>query len=181
MSRLGALFAFASLFLHAACGGATPGSICDQICECQGGCTDSERETCVEGVREQKFIAINASCGDQFQIYADCVDGAVSCVGSSVAVQGCEQPQTSLETCIGAPTVLPVGNACDRAVRRIIDHYASCGIPIAEPVEAPSRSEQLATSTSCIADCVEVASCGALTGTDPDGSVEFADCITVCD
>lgn len=163
--------------------GCTPSAtaLCDRICECTG-CSDSQRADCVDDLEDAEKAADEAGCSLEFNDVARCFDEEFECRNDAPHVDGCETETEELQRCAAGTNVGVFGDACQTATDRLIARFEECGIDVgnAEEGENPECTSELAQQSSCFADCVDVASCGALTGEDAEGSADFSECLSSC-
>ncbi|MCA9621314.1 MAG: hypothetical protein KC731_19965 [Myxococcales bacterium] len=180
MIRKDLAFFFAALFFPAACGGASPTALCDRVCDCTG-CSDSERDDCVDTLDDAQRRAENAGCGDAYDDYLSCIDGELTCLDGKVDADGCESEAEAVADC-GGGIVGGVGNACEAAANRIIAKFDSCGIDTSGSSGGGGAecSAALGAQAQCLADCVEATSCATLQGTDQAGLQEYSSCVAAC-
>src|SRR5262249_6054331 len=139
-------------FFYAGCGGAPSASdVCDKSCSCiKGGCSASERKTCINSVDDLRKQADEAGCSSEFDDLLSCANGD-SCKNGMRDVEPCTSEVTAVETCIAQnqPTT-----PCDDAG----SHIEECqGKP------APPPSGMTCTGTTlCEANCINAASCQAI-------------------
>lgn len=75
---LGALFAWAS-----GCGPTDEeriAALCDEMCDCRGGCSDSARTDCLNGGESLRDDSEDAGCRDTWEEYIVCLEGNMTCV-----------------------------------------------------------------------------------------------------
>jgi hypothetical protein len=75
------------------------------------------------------------------------------------------------------------GDACANASDRFTKRYVECDINVSEPEEPEGETvctDAAADRLECLANCAESASCEALHGEDPQGSVDFGECNADC-
>ena len=69
------------------------------------------------------------------------------------------------------------------AADRMTAKYEDCGFDTTtdgEDGEDAKCAAELATQSSCLADCIEAADCDALTSTDPAVAQDYWDCLAEC-
>lgn len=82
-----------------------------------------------------------------------------------------------------AASQIGCGTACENARNRIEGRYEECEIQLSEPTDPPTEEACSASDAEyleCIANCVDSASCEALSGEDPVGGVDFGACYGSC-
>jgi hypothetical protein len=151
---LGAAFLGTAALLPMGCG-ASATSICDAICECVG-CSDNDREECIDETEDAIDDAEKEGCGDQASALLDCWDQELECDDEVVQIDGCRSEQEDYSECyadggaVGGGT-LPGANPCSRLAQE-----AQAGGCAAEGGEEASRecSGDVAVASQCYLDAV---------------------------
>lgn len=168
-------------FLWAAAPGCGPsvGAYCDKVCDCVG-CSDSERTECVDAIEDVRKQAEEAGCGSEFNDVLSCANSELECTNDSISADGCESEADALNKC-GTSTGGGIGNTvCDIAVDAIYAKYEACAIAVEPGGETGECTEALGKQATCVAACVDAASCETLKGEDSEGAQAFSDCLSVC-
>jgi hypothetical protein len=64
---------------------------------------------------------------------------------------------------------------------KISAKYESCDLPVPEDLQYEGDDKCVSTAgSSCLADCIDSAECGALDESDPQASQDLADCYAGC-
>lgn len=161
--------------------GCTPSAaaLCERICEC-GGCSDTQREDCIDDLEDSEKAADEAGCGLEFNDVASCYDDEFECRNDTPRVDGCDAEVAELQRCAAGANVGAFGDSCELANRRITDKLeAQCAVQVEQPEEVECTDE-LAEQSTCVADCVDLAPCAAFTGEDATATQEFSDCASRC-
>ena len=87
----------------AACGGSAA-SICDDMCDCEG-CSDNERDECIDEIEDLERAAEREGCEDQFDEALSCVSDEAECRGDDWDADGCEPELEDLDDCVDEPRV----------------------------------------------------------------------------
>ena len=128
----------------AACGCGSAASLCDDFCDCQG-CSDTERDDCVDDIEDAEKRAEEAGCEQQFDELVDCMDDQLECRDGRVDADGCESETKDLSECSDGEVGGPSASACDTAVE------LCGGTPGEEEVDCTG-------ATLCTAQCIVSAS-----------------------
>lgn len=75
-----------------------PSSLCAQVCDCTG-CTDEERDDCVDDLVNAESQASDAGCASEYDDYSSCVSSAIDCRDGELDVDGCEGEAVTLTDC----------------------------------------------------------------------------------
>ena len=89
-----------ALALLAGCGPSLSG-LCEDKCECTGGCSDRDAELCVDNLEDAELSAEYEGCEDQFDEAISCIDDEFVCDGDNVDISGCSRPLENLRKCAG--------------------------------------------------------------------------------
>jgi hypothetical protein len=82
----------------AGCGGGA--SICDDICECTGECTDDSRAECVDNYEDAEKYADDEECGAEFDAYTSCISSEFECRSGKPDADGCVSEGDELQRCL---------------------------------------------------------------------------------
>lgn len=163
--------------------GCTPSAtaLCDRICECSG-CSESQRADCVDDLEDAEAAADEAGCSLEFNDVARCFDAELECRNDAHKVDGCDAETEELRLCALGVDVGIFGDPCQAANTRMLARFEACGIDVGDPgdVEQIECTDSVARQTTCFAECVDAASCGALNGEDTNASVAFSQCLGSC-
>lgn len=98
--------------------GPSIGSFCNKVCDCMG-CSDSERDDCVDSLEDQRKAAEDEDCGGEFNDYLSCTSSELECEDDIATADGCDSEAEKLAECtkgsvVGGNAVLAYcNNACD--------------------------------------------------------------------
>jgi hypothetical protein len=178
-SRAALLFLFAAAALLAAGCRTSIAGYCNEVCGCST-CSEDARYECVDIAEDAQKRAHDADCAASFDAYTACAANAVTCNDSVARVDGCDTEARALYDCAG-----DIGfglTACEVAVFTFAEKYAECGIELPPGTGAvPCNSEAASRRADCRAECIDKASCEAITGEDGAASVEMNNCLTACE
>lgn len=160
------------------------GSYCDKLCDCVG-CSQPEREECVDLLDDYRKQAEADGCGGEFDAMLSCANEELVCTDGQLEGDGCEPQAEKLYECTNAEGGGPIPGAktaCDLAADAIIAKYEECNIAVTVDPDAEMAecTEALGKQSICVADCTTEASCETLKGEDQDGAVAYAECIGGC-
>ena len=83
--------------------GTSAGSICDEVCDCQG-CSDADYDDCIDEIEDAEGDAEDEGCEDEFDTYLDCLDEELACRDNDqIDADGCEDEGKELAECMGTP------------------------------------------------------------------------------
>lgn len=166
------------------CGPSVAG-YCNKGCECTG-CSESERDQCVDFLEEYKETAEEAGCGSEFNDALGCVTSELECDGDNLNIDGCDSENEELNECLSGaePGPGPGGsNACEVYQDTVIEKYVECGIDAPEVGEEVTEcSDAQAQQAACLTQCVDFLPCGCLTGESctEQESQSYSDCVSSC-
>ncbi len=163
------------------CGPSVAG-YCNKVCDCTG-CSESEKDQCVDYLEEYKETAEEAGCGGEFNDALGCVTSELECDGDSPDIDGCDSENEELEECLSGGGPGPGGsNACEVYQDTVVDKYVECGIDAPEVGEVPECSDEQAQQAACLTQCVDFLPCGCLTGESctEEESQSYSDCVSSC-
>lgn len=78
--------------------GPSASSICDRICECVG-CSESEREDCVDEFEDAQRDADQEDCSAEWNDLVACIDEELECKDDRIEVDGCDNELDDLADC----------------------------------------------------------------------------------
>ncbi len=91
--------ALASAVVLAATGcGASGADLCDLECECEG-CSDYEREECIDDFDDAARDAEHEGCEDELDIYLSCLDDTGECRGDDFETD-CGKEKDDFKACV---------------------------------------------------------------------------------
>lgn len=107
------------------CGGGASG-FCTDYCDCVG-CSDNEREECVDDVEDALDEADQAGCGSEADDVLSCYRSELECVGGDrVELDGCDTEQDAFSDCSdGSVSIAGAGDPCQELYRAI--ENGGCG------------------------------------------------------
>lgn len=169
---LGALFAWAS-----GCGPTDEeriAALCDEMCDCRGGCSDSARTDCQNGGESLRDDSEDAGCRDTWEEYIVCLEGDMTCVEGQPNPGSCVTVLQDLVLCQSAAK-----SPCEDPSAAITGFYEECGVdPPALPSDCTEASQ---AELECKVSCQNEPSCEVLTGEDAAGKAAYDDCFAACE
>lgn len=88
-----------ALCLTAGCGSGS--SLCDQICDCTGDCSDNDREECYDEFDDAERRADSEECGGEFDEVVSCLNSEFECrTGGRYDLDGCGPENEDLNDCL---------------------------------------------------------------------------------
>lgn len=81
-----------------ACGGSPAEDVCDAACDCNG-CTDPQRQTCVDQLEQARDGADDAGCGGELDDYLECVATAEGLCEDPQLTSVCTSERSEVEAC----------------------------------------------------------------------------------
>jgi hypothetical protein len=88
-----------SLLVATGCGGGA--SLCDDICDCTGECSENDREECYDEVDDEQRAADNEDCGSQYDEYLSCLNSEFECrEGGRYDLDGCSFERDEVRDCL---------------------------------------------------------------------------------
>jgi hypothetical protein len=105
--------------------GTSASSLCDAYCDCEG-CSDRDLDDCIDDVEDAERDAEREGCEDEFDDYADCIDGELECRNGHVDADGCENEAEDLSDCMSDTRSgggVQFGDPCQRVYQKL----ESCG------------------------------------------------------
>lgn len=91
-----------ALAMLAGCG-PSPSSLCADMCDCTGSCSERDEVECIDDLEDAERSAAFDSCEDQFDEALSCIDDEFECDGDTVTIPGCSRPMENLRECAGLP------------------------------------------------------------------------------
>jgi len=85
--------------------GTSSGSLCNKVCDCTG-CSENEKEECVDALDDTRKAAEDEGCSDQHGAYFACIDGELTCNDGTIDADGCESEGKELGKCLGGLSVI---------------------------------------------------------------------------
>ena len=73
-------------------------SLCNDICDCEG-CSDTQYESCVDDADDLEREIVDEGCGDELDVYYDCIVSEQECNGSSWSADGCTDEAVDVFQC----------------------------------------------------------------------------------
>ncbi len=182
------LFVFASVGLVAlaqGCG-ASAGSYCNQVCDCQG-CSATEMDECVDAVDDAKKVANEEGCSSEFSELFACLNSETTCDNDKAVAKGCDEQSVALAAC--SPKVTGFGkDPCQIYADKVIAKYEGCGVEVTVGGEPTECSGEVAAQAQCITPCIEMLGCECI---DPgkveagectaEASIPYINCVSACD
>lgn len=109
----------------AGCGGGASG-FCNDYCDCVG-CSDNEREDCIDDVEDSLDEADKAGCGGEADDVLSCYSSEFECKsGDRVDLDGCDAEQDAFSECAdGSVSIGGAGDPCQELYREI--EAGGCG------------------------------------------------------
>ena len=99
--------------------GPSIGSFCNKVCDCVG-CSESERDDCVDTLDDLKKAADKDGCGGEFNDYLSCSSSELECEDDIATADGCDSEAEALAKCTsgsviggGNPVQVYCKSACD--------------------------------------------------------------------
>jgi hypothetical protein len=122
----------------AGCGGGASG-FCNDYCDCVG-CSDNEREDCVDDVEDSLDEADKAGCGGEADDVLSCYRSELECLsGDRVDLDGCDAEEDAFSDCAdGSVSIAGAGDPCQELLRAL--ENGGCGSG-QEQVECSGQSE----------------------------------------
>jgi hypothetical protein len=153
-------------------------ALCNKVCDCTG-CSDSERDDCVDDIDDARKAAEDEGCGEQFDAYTSCASGELTCEDDKVQVDGCDAESEAILECMDAAIPVIGKDRCQAALDRLLAKFEECGIEVqTDPSEQPACNPEDAYLLECYVPCYEAATCSALDGS---GSTDdLSNCLTDC-
>ncbi len=151
-------------------------SYCNQICDCTG-CSDGEKDDCVDNFDDAAKTAEDEGCEDQFDDVVSCSSDELECTDGVASADGCDVELKALADCTEAP--IGVGsNSCESANARILARFESCGVDTGDPDDSEPMecTPDLAQQVACFESCVDIATCEDIN----QSSGPWIDCLTSC-
>jgi len=145
-----------------------PGSsYCSVRCACDG-CSQRERDDCVDDVDDAERLADFDGCADVYAEYVDCYVSEGFCSEKKAWVSGpsCIAKGTALRACSTRAAKF-VKTACQEER----DKFTSCGL-------SGGGSDPCTPDAECVALCSLAASCSDLT--NPQTHTVYVDCVLAC-
>jgi hypothetical protein len=171
--------AFALLLGTIAPGCASPvGSYCNTLCDCTG-CSQVEREDCVEELNGHRRNAADQGCSRQFDEAITCVNSGLTCTDGKLEPVECGTENEALSECTSGSVPILGPTPCELADEQILARYEACGVAKGSAGEVECTVE-VGEEMLCVAACIQTASCGALDGSDPGANIELAACLNPC-
>ena len=150
-------------------------ALCDEMCECRGGCSESEKTDCVNGGEDLKKEADGAGCGDTWDEYLVCLDENMTCGANGPEPGSCISILEELETCTE-----PQLNPCQDLQQTIDGFYNECGVgTIDTPQDTCEPDTQ--SGLECRLGCLSGSSCPAIAEEDAALAAELQGCISACE
>ena len=78
----------------------TPADYCNDLCDCSG-CSDKERDDCIDDSEDLYDDAVNEGCEDQADDYLSCLGDEAECRGDDFDADGCEREYADALECMG--------------------------------------------------------------------------------
>ncbi len=78
--------------------GPSGASICEKICDCVG-CSDSEREDCVDEFDDAQRDADQEECSAEWNDFVACIDEELECDDDRIEADGCDNELEELAEC----------------------------------------------------------------------------------
>lgn len=154
--------------------GPTIAAICDAMCECKEGCSESEHADCVAGGEDLRDDAKAAGCGEIWEEYILCLEDGMTCGPSGPEPGSCISSLNELTACEDAAE-----GPCEDLLTAIYGYHEECG---AAPPDLPAEcSEDSEKELKCKASCQTESDCAALSGEDAEGKAAFDACYASCD
>ncbi len=150
-------------------------AICDAMCECRGGCSESEKTDCVNGGESLEKEADAAGCGDTWDEYLVCLDDNMVCGANGPEPGSCTSLMEELDVCTE-----PELTVCQAIQQDIDGIYNECGVATLEPTEGDCDSATQAL-LECRVGCVSGASCPAISEEDAALAAELQGCLSACE
>ncbi len=92
------------------CGGASAESLCELVCDCTG-CSESERDDCIDSVDDAQAEAAKEGCDDAYEAFTACAEERLDCDDDTVDLSDCDDEAEDLADCVGAND-LPLVRGC---------------------------------------------------------------------
>lgn len=151
-------------------------AICEKMCECKDGCSESEQKDCVEEGERLEKKSDEGGCPDTWVEYKECLDENMVCTASGPDPASCEVLTQELGACW-----VKTEDACEDLAADVNGFYQQCGVaqtptPIAECTDARI------TLLNCRLGCLtEASSCDAISEEDPEGAAVLNQCLSGCE
>lgn len=142
---------------------AASSTVCVARCDCEG-CSQKEREDCVDDVDDAERLADYDGCGTEHDKYVDCYGNKGTCSDGVWVTQSCAEQGTALRTC-STRAAKWVRTVCDEANVKL----DACGINNGSVSDCTGYSE-------CTALCVLGASCDDILNQQS----AYLDCVFGC-
>lgn len=160
------------------CGGTSDeqriAALCEEMCDCNGGCSDGERTDCTNGGESLRDEASAAGCSDTWNEYILCLDENMTCGPTGPDPGPCLSIAEELDTCQDLAQ-----SPCEDLSATIQGLYEECGLA---PPDLPADCTAAAqTELECKVGCQAEPSCHVLTGEDAEGKATFDACYSACD
>lgn len=143
----------------------TASGVCVARCDCEG-CSQREREDCVDDVEDSARLADHDECGDAFSAYVDCYANEGVCTDGVWSSASCAHEASALRAC-SSRAALWVRSACQEAAGKL----EACGLSVGNPSTCDSNQE-------CVAYCTLSATCDDVL--NPQAGSPFTNCANAC-
>ena len=89
------------LFLAAACSSSK--EYCEELCACQGGCSDEQLDSCVDDLNDDYSDAASDGCKEEADDYLACLATEPECVNGLLDTSRCNDEVQALASCRRIP------------------------------------------------------------------------------
>lgn len=157
---------------------------CNKACDCAG-CSESERDGCVDVLEDFKEKAEKEGCGSEYNDALGCLTSELECRDGSIDADGCDSESEALNKCMsgaGTSGPNPGANACQIYQDAVISKYVSCGLDAPDVGQVTSCPPESANQATCLTGCVDLITCGCLTGQacSSETAQPYSDCVSTC-
>ena len=149
------------------------GSFCNKVCDCMG-CSDSERDDCVDSLEDQKKAAEDEGCGGEYDDYLSCSASELECKDDIALADGCDSESEKLAECTKGAVIS--GGGANAYCTKVCDCQGCPDGDVQTCVDSVASLEQDAQDLGCEAELDGLLGCLGATAQCVDGSLISEDC-----
>jgi hypothetical protein len=77
-------------------------TFCNDVCDCEGNCSTTSRETCIKTSEDNEKLSNDVGCGGQWGAWSSCIVDRSQCIGGKYTTGGCDTESSKLNQCLNS-------------------------------------------------------------------------------